>query len=81
MDYRVIDPKGVAYTDSHGREVITCGGVLPQSLIDKNCFTRAGIAALVEMGRIKPECVQENGTLKPPSNKLAKLPDKKKKGE
>jgi hypothetical protein len=71
MAYRVIDPKGVAYSDDNGRQVLACGARLDDILVAKNFFTEAGIKALIADGRIEPEGKSAKGPIEPPANKKA----------
>ncbi|MBU1666770.1 MAG: hypothetical protein KKG92_15465 [Gammaproteobacteria bacterium] len=89
MNYIVLDEKGLAYSDNAGRKVIECGGILPQSLIDKNYFTLAGVESLIKNGRLKAEgkqvekkeIIDEKEPIQSPSNKMAEIPKKKKRSK
>ena len=80
MGYRVIDKNGVAFMSDNGREVIPCGGLLHDNLIEKNYFNPTGIKHLIEAKRIEPEGKNAKGPISPPSNKKADIPSQKKKG-
>ena len=77
MVYKVIDPKGVAYSNNQGRQVIACGDIIPDLLIAQNAFSLDGIAVLIEDGREKSEGktieVTAAAPIKSSSNRKAKI--------
>lgn len=79
MGYKVLDEKGVAYMDDgRGRQVIPCGAILDEKLVEKGYFSQDSIALLIKAKRlegIKKDA--ESGPIKSPSNKKADVKDKK----
>jgi hypothetical protein len=80
MGYKVLDPKGVAYSDDNGRQVIPCGATLDETLIEKGLFTRECVDGLIKSGRIEGKVLAKAlpaAPIESPSNKKAKIPGAK----
>lgn len=73
MAYRVLDPKGVRYSDDYGVQVIACGAELPQSIIDRGLITLECVQGMIKDGRV------QKGTEKFIPEKPAEAPAKPKK--
>jgi len=83
MGYKVLDEKGVAFSDDGGRKVIPCGAMLDDSLVENGLFTKGCIELLIKRGRIEgkiqkqplQKTPQQGATpLASPANKKAKVP-------
>lgn len=84
MAYKVIDPKGVGYTDDSGVKIIQFGHTLDDQLIEQGLFTRECIDRLVRVGRIElkepPKVSAPPAPAAPiisPANKKAVIPSGK----
>ena len=79
--YKVLNPKGIAYSNDFGRQVIPCGAILDDELIAKRYFRPEGINALIAEGWLEGKAIDVS-KVEPekkliPNNRKAKIKDKK----
>lgn len=84
MTYIVLDPKGIAYADDSGRQVIPHGGKLDESLITKGLIRQGAIDAMLKEGKIEKIGAEKPAPSAPiisPSNRKAPATSAKKGGK